>query len=349
MKNVKKLISNLLSTEYNVMPLSTRKNDSSEIMVSIHCFVFNQEKFIQRCIDSFLMQLVNFNVEILIHDDCSNDASKSIIEKYAKKYPNIIKPIFEKENVYSNTGNFLEIAKILNNQSRGKYIAICEGDDFWIDPHKLFLQVAVLEECPDCHFCVHRVKVESGNKDYKAFDQIPSFKMKTQMLTDVEFISLIHEKYNFQTSSYFFKKEDYDLLFKERPLYSLLMPSDDEVLLRHFGSLGYTCFIDRPMSKYLQFVDGSWSKDHIESDSNKKHEMLKRFIDAINAFDDYTSHKYNKSCKKMLLRIDVTQKIKLKQYDEIFTNKETKKALKYMDFRTYLSLKIRRIFGRKNG
>lgn len=341
MKTIRSFIKGKLKTTSDLVPLSSWTN-SGKAIISVHCFVYNQEKYISRCLDSLLAQLVNFNVEILVHDDCSKDNSKTIIESYCKKYPNVIKPIFESENIYSKTGNFLEIARDLCERSVGKYIAICEGDDYWTDSLKLFLQMSVLENYKNCSFCVHRVNVESANQKFIVKDNcIPSFKMPTRFLNDKHFVSLIHDGYNFQTSSYFFSKSDYVLLFKNNPRYMSLMPTDDEVLIRHFGSLGETCFIDRIMSTYLQFTDGSWSKDHKE---NKNIKRRQRYLQAVSEFDHFTNYRYTKSCKKMILKAEVFSLIETKQYKSIFSNKELRRMLRKIDFKTYLSLKIRLLF-----
>lgn len=341
MKSVKAFVRGLLKNTSKLTKVSCKVNDENEITVSIHCFVFNQEKYISRCLDSFLNQFVDFGVEILVHDDCSSDNSKKIIEAYRKKYPGIIKPIYEEKNIYSRTGNFLEIAEIVNGHSKGSFIAVCEGDDYWTDPLKLFLQVSVMQKYSDCHFCVHRVDVASGNNNYISRDkQIPAFRMSTRFLNDKTFISLVNDKYNFQTSSYFFRKKDYDILFNTKPMYMTLMPTDDEVLLRHFGSMGKTCFINRGMSVYLQYTDGSWSKEHKDNAEDLKRN---RFIKAVNEFDIYTAKKYHKSCKQFLLKIEVFSLIKMKRYDEIFKDKELRNTMRRIDYKTYISLRIRRL------
>lgn len=344
MKSVEKYVQKLEKVKANLVKLSNWKVNPNSVVVTVHCFVFNQEKYIARCIDSMLDQLVSFNVEIIVHDDCSTDNSRKIIEKYCKKYPDVIKSIFEEKNIYSRTGNFLEIAEIVNKASNGKYIAICEGDDYWTDPMKLFLQANVLEEHENCHFCVHRVAVSSGNDSYLTSEKtIPSFKLSTRFLKDIDFMALVNDKYNFQTSSYFFRKKDYDMLFKIKPEYMKLMPTDDEVLLRHFGIMGNTCFIDKVMSTYLQFTDGSWSKEHKD---NKDIAKQDRFAQALREFDKWTNYKYHKSCNNFLLKIEVFSKIEARQYEDIFKNKDLRKTLRKIDFKTYMSLRIRRILGK---
>ena len=116
-------------------------------MVSIRCLVYNHEPYLRQCLDGFIMQKTNFRFEAIVHDDCSTDGSASIIKEYAEKYPDIIKPIYEDENQYSKGFDLAE--KKIASAYKGKYIAVCEGDDYWIDPYKLQKQVDFLESHPD--------------------------------------------------------------------------------------------------------------------------------------------------------------------------------------------------------
>jgi glycosyltransferase involved in cell wall biosynthesis len=119
-------------------------------LVSIICITYNHEKYISYAIEGFLMQKTSFPFEILIHDDCSTDNTASIIKSYVNKYPELIKPIYQTVNQFS-LGK--KIAPIVFPYCMGKYIALCEGDDYWIDPHKLQKQVDFLEEHPDYVMC----------------------------------------------------------------------------------------------------------------------------------------------------------------------------------------------------
>lgn len=122
------------------------KNDIIPL-VSICCITYNHEKYIQKCLDGFFMQKTNFPFEILIHDDASTDNTQQIIKDYQRKYPHVIKPIFQHENQYSKGVKIL--FSYLYTKVRGKYIALCEGDDCWIDPLKLQKQIDFLEGHPD--------------------------------------------------------------------------------------------------------------------------------------------------------------------------------------------------------
>ena len=104
-------------------------------MVSICCLAYNHEKYIRKTLEGFVNQKTNFNYEILIHDDCSTDNTVNIVEEYRKKYPKLIKPIYQKENQHSKG---IKISNVYQfPRAQGKYIAMCEGDDYWTDMNKL--------------------------------------------------------------------------------------------------------------------------------------------------------------------------------------------------------------------
>lgn len=129
-------------------------------LVSIWCTVYNHAPYLRECLDGFVMQKTDFPFEAIVHDDVSTDKSASIIREYATKYPDIIKPIYEKENQYSkHDGNLFNIWK---TSCKGKYTALCEGDDYWIDSNKLQKQVVIMENDPTLSFCFHNYKSTSG-------------------------------------------------------------------------------------------------------------------------------------------------------------------------------------------
>ena len=126
--------------------------NSNTPLVSVCCFAYNHENYIKDAIRGFLIQETDFSFEIIIHDDASTDKTKKIIRKYEKSYSKIIRPIYQKENQYSKGKR---IAPIVIKQSRGKYIALCDGDDYWVDPYKLQKQATFLEKNSDYVITYH--------------------------------------------------------------------------------------------------------------------------------------------------------------------------------------------------
>lgn len=135
----------------------------SEILVSISCITYNHSAYIRQCLDGMLMQQTTFGFEILIHDDCSTDGTENIIREYASKYPQIIKPLYEEENQYQNGKPFGSIVWNIP-RAKGKYIAFCEGDDYWTDPLKLQKSVDFLESHPDYGFIGSKCLIRKGNE-----------------------------------------------------------------------------------------------------------------------------------------------------------------------------------------
>lgn len=146
--------------------------DSRPIMVTIQCITYNQEQYLGDALEGIVMQKTNFRFEAIVHDDASTDGTAVVLRKYAEKYPEIIRPIYESENQYSKRNG--SVNRIMNAAVRGKYIAFCEGDDYWTDPYKLQKQVDFLESHSDCTMCFHNAieKFEYCDKKSRQFSHI---------------------------------------------------------------------------------------------------------------------------------------------------------------------------------
>ena len=127
-------------------------------IVTVWCLAYNQKDFIRDALEGFVMQKTSFPFEVIVHDDASTDGTTAIVQEYARHYPDIIKPVIETENQWQK-GGLKHIIKIMNEIYRkGKYIAFCEGDDYWTAPQKLQLQVDFLESHPEYSMCFHSAK-----------------------------------------------------------------------------------------------------------------------------------------------------------------------------------------------
>lgn len=135
-------------------------NTDTELTLTIYCAAFNQEAFIRQTLEGFVMQQTDFRFVAYVHDDASTDHTADIIREFAEKYPDIIHPMYETENQWSK-GTLLPI---MFSTFKGKYVAFCDGDDYWTDPHKLQRQVDYLESHPECNLVCHNWNVICGTE-----------------------------------------------------------------------------------------------------------------------------------------------------------------------------------------
>lgn len=183
--------------------------------VLVICPVYNHEKYIRSCLDGIVQQEVNFVFKAYVHDDCSTDCSAAIIAEYAEKYPDIIVPIFEEENQHSKGEN----ARIIEYPD-SKYMAECEGDDYWCDCHKLQKQYDYMEAHPECSMVLHNTRIENisdGTSDEQFFYNKNAFRMTEEDIFD---------KWMVHTSSYFFRNN-----FERVPKWAKWYYSSDYTML----------------------------------------------------------------------------------------------------------------------
>ena len=126
--------------------------------VSVVCMVYKHEPYLRQCFDGFVMQKTSFPIEILVNDDCSPDGSAEVMREYEERYPDLFHCIYQKENQYSK--GKMAWWEVLFPMAQGEYIAICEGDDYWIDPYKLQKQVDFMDQHSDYVACFHNARVQ---------------------------------------------------------------------------------------------------------------------------------------------------------------------------------------------
>lgn len=257
------------SNEYNRALMS--KKLESQITVSICCVTYNHGEYIKQALDSFLAQKTRFNIEILIHDDASTDNTPQIIEKIEKKYPTIIKPIYQKENQFSKG---IPISRTFNfPRARGKYIALCEGDDYWTDPYKLQKQIDFLEHNKAYSICFHNVKINKHGElinDYITRD-VPE---------STSIIELAKGNY-MHTPSVVFKRN-----WQELPSWFALCPAGDYPLHMINAQFGKIKKLDEVMAVYRIHNSNIWAnQDNFRMSQNIHaylHEMIDNFESGAN-------------------------------------------------------------------
>ena len=221
----------------------------SKPKLSIVCLTYNHEHYIRESIESFLNQDIDFNIEILIHDDASTDNTAKIIKEYEKLYPFLIKPVYEETNQYSIGGfafSFDELKRV-----KGEYIALCEGDDYWIDSNKLQKQINYLEQNKDCSLCFHASRNFINNEIF--YIQRPKIVTKDYKY-DMKYAVLFDGGFMATNSMLFLNKYILDL-----PKWVIDAPAGDFALTLLLASKGKIGYINETMSAYRVLAIGSWS------------------------------------------------------------------------------------------
>lgn len=309
-----------------------------EILVSVNCITYNHEKYISQCIEGFLMQKTNFDFEILIGEDCSTDNTRSIIEAYVKKYPNKIRLISSENNV-----GFMKNSIRVFEQSKGKYIAICEGDDYWIDENKLQQQVDYMEKNLECSLCCHNSQIldDETKKEIGLFKQENT--NKKYMISDI----ILGGGGFLSTPSLIFRRE----IIENLPQWYKNSSVGDYPLQLIASTFGYIYYMKDVMSVYRTNVNGSWTKENqINASKEKIIKNYRNVIDILSNFNEYSYFKYTYEVNKVIIplefeicilsgRVKDIRNPRYKEcYDDLDVNKKVKTYIKAICPSAYMKL-----------
>lgn len=254
-----------------------------EILVSVVCITYNHANYIMDALNSFLSQKTNFKYEIVIHDDASTDKTVEIIHGYEIMHRNLVHAIYEKENQQSKTKNSLFMRDVYSI-CKGKYIALCEGDDFWLDSHKLQIQVDFLEGHPEYILSVHnaiRLNCEDGTiETINPYDE-------GKTLSPEEIIMQYHG--NVPTASMVMRA---DVLKGMEDLF-FLYDVGDWLLQLCCITRGKVYYTDRIMSAYRFKHKDSWIMTQTE-DFQKHIVHVFNMIDFLQKYNKFTQSVFDK-------------------------------------------------------
>lgn len=217
-------------------------------LVSVFCIAYNQESYIRDALEGFVSQECDFTFEVLINDDASTDSTPAIIREYEIKYPGLIRGVYQRENQFSKGVNIVKTH--LYPISRGSYFALCEGDDFWTDPHKLQKQVEAIRSHDGVVFCgTASVNVQADSK--RAVSEM-HFANESRLVEYKDIIGCVQE---YATASFLFSRAAYESYlssgFHSAPAHG------DFKMSQYFHSIGSAYYIDEPMVSYRVFAKGS--------------------------------------------------------------------------------------------
>ncbi len=274
--------------KFEKVPVEEKVNKVvGEPEISVCIQTYQHSKYIRQCLDSILDQKVNFDYEILLGEDASNDGTREICIEYADKFPDKIRLFLHsrKNNIEicgHPTGRFNFMYNLFH--ARGRYVAFCEGDDYWVDPQKLQKQYNFLEDHSECSVCFtaaqfHFEQNPAREKIYrpkKAASQ-KRYDLKDAIIKAGEFMI---------TASIFFRQKYMD----EIPEWMFNSPVGDLPLSLFLGTKGKYGYIDDVTCVYRVNTSGSWSH---QMNFEKRREHVFKILEMYDEFNEYTDYKYN--------------------------------------------------------
>lgn len=254
---------------------------SENIKVSVVIITYNHVPYIKDTLEGALNQNTNFKYEILIHDDASTDGTTEIVREYEQRYPDKIIAFYEKENIYSRSG---DVTREICKHARGIYMAFCEGDDYWTDENKLQIQYDFMESHPDYSICVHNTQVLNIKTGKISLDT----KHKTGELPQGYVIE--NAGRCFHTSSWFYRNNHDDTIGGDAPRVCYLADS------------GKIMYFDKCMSLYRMYTKGSWSESMDDKFTLMKDYLLR--LSFYEKFDKETKYRWHENVANICTKIE---------------------------------------------
>lgn len=297
--------------------------------ITVVVMTYNQKKYIGQALDSILAQKGDVDFDILIHDDCSNDGTTDLIKEYQKNNPGIIRIIEEDERRFQKEGFNMMIFNHVVPSIDSKYVAYCDGDDYWCDDYKLKKQLEFMENNPDYSMCFHCAYQLKNNTDLSS-----KWFIGNEGDVDMSFIISETPGIKIATSSIFVKSD----VFKDFPNWRKQYPVEDIPLYINTAIKGPIHRLGDVMCVYRQFSDGSWSGQN-KDNSQKMIEHLEKMKTAVIRFDEQSGGQYHQLVSNQVLSFEFRIALLKKDYTTIFL-KKYRHLYKKMSKKERISLKL---------
>ncbi len=302
-----------------------------EIVISVICNAYNHEGYIREALEGFVMQKTKVSFEILIHDDASTDKTAEIIREYEEKYPHLIKPIYQTENQYSKGVLITKTYQL--PRVKGKYIAFCEGDDYWTDEYKLQKQYEAMEAHPEVDMCVHNAEMIAASTK-KVIRKFPNFSQDCILTAE----QVIDGGGGYVATNSIFYRADL-----EKISYAFRDFLNFDYTMQIQGALrGGMLYLKDTMSVYRYMTVGSWTVREAMN-VEKAEKSWKRIAEMLRILDGETEGRYHDIIEEKILMNEISLLKQKGEYKAVF-QKKYKKVLKRYPLKSRLKLRIAAAF-----
>lgn len=302
-----------------------------EKLVTVICCTYNHEHYIERTLEGFLKQKTSFSVEYIVRDDASTDRTADIMRQYEKKYPGFFTMIYNQENTYGK--NYPGFTARTIKTCKSKYIALCEGDDYWCDENKLQKQVNALENDDEITLCLH-AHYELNDKTQKKVAKAP-YKTTGIISTQEVFI----EPYGVMpaTCSMLMRTSS----IKDYPYDILHSPVGDRNRRMYLADKGKVYYINEIMSVYRVNNSNSYGGG-LFVDPKKSLSLVEKMNSFFNEFDEFTDYKYSSYIEYLKEREWINHYMRFGEYKKIM---DTRYYKKYYPIKAKLKVWVKYRFG----
>jgi glycosyltransferase involved in cell wall biosynthesis len=255
--------------------------------LSVLVRTFNHERFIREAIESVLMQRTGFDYEIVVGDDCSTDATRELLKEFESLHPDKLRLLLYKARIgpFKSYGTVLEAC-------RGEYVAVLDGDDYWISPEKLQKQVDFLDSHPGCPMCCHNARFVC---DASEFESVPVQTTPIKPFLGVE--ELLDRCPALPTTTVV--RRNAELAVRDVPLVFLRDKARAVALAHRYGPIGY---IDQVMSAWRLHEGGVLNSRWTLPLSDRRIRSHNVAIEFYEAMDDFLKHRFHDRIASLVVR-----------------------------------------------
>lgn len=290
------------------------RRSNRDIEVTVVCMTYNQEGYIERCLESLVSQKTTFRYEVIVHDDASIDSTAEIVRRFAAVHPSVV-PVLQRENQLSQGKN---IRKLIMPYVHGRFIALCEGDDWWCDNGKLQIQYDRLNGDSSISACAHAVKLFSEER--QGFNGTLAPRADE---CEISVDEMVREIAPFGTNSLFFKTEYF------------IMPDEymgwgvgDYPLCIWLAVNGRFLYLPKEMSAYRMHAKNSWSQ-RMAGDSDYAIRQNRRIIEGLRKFDDATYRKHSEAVQNAQLDFRISNAVICRDLRDLLTSDCRRRIAEY--------------------